>query len=91
MNRFHTSGFLSPFGPKHLLEINGKIPINYSKIVIKAYNSDEVVTPAGFDEDKVPYFSDEFYQNLIKKHDKIIKYDKDLARNTFWFEVIFEN
>lgn len=89
MTRYYTSAFLSPFGPKHFLEIDDP-PSSYGRIIVKEYSSGIVVEPSGF-KDEVPYFSEEFYQRKLKKHDEIIKYDKESARNVFWFDVMFED
>lgn len=76
---------------KPTLEIKGTIPIKYTKLIITDYTFGEVVTPIGFDEAGLPYFSDEFYQKRKKEYDTIVKYDKERARNLFWFNVKFVN
>lgn len=73
------------------LEIKGTIPSKYTKIIITDYTFGKVVVPDGYDEAGLPYFSDEFYQNLRMEYDEIVKYDKERARNLFWFDVKFEN
>lgn len=87
---FCTCAFLSNCNHEHpTLEIKEAIP-KYTKITITTYTFGELVTPAGFDKDGNPYFSDEFYQNLRNEYDEIIKYDKERARNLFWFDIAFE-
>lgn len=76
---------------KPSLKIEGSLPKKYTNIIIKDYTFGKVVEPAGFDEAGAPYFSDEFYQKLRKEYDKIVKYDKERARNLFRFDVQFVN
>lgn len=71
------------------LEIKGAIPNKYERVIITDL-FDNVLTHAGFD-DGMPYFSDEFYQGLRTEYEKIITYDKERARNLFWFTVQFVN
>ena len=88
---FSTVAFLSYSGHAHpTLEIKGEIPKEYSKITIKGYTFGNIVEPDGFDDEGRPYFSDEFYQKLGDKYNEVIKFDKERARNLFWFDVRYE-
>lgn len=85
-----TVAFLSNCNHEHpTLEFQKPIP-KYNNIIIKDYTFRNIVTPTGFDEDGAPYFSDEFYQKLRNEYDRVIKFDKERARNLFWFDVTFE-
>lgn len=86
---FGTVAYLSNTHKNPTLEIDCKIP-EYTNMIIKEYTSGKVVIPAGLDDKGRPYFSDEFYQNLREEYDRVIKYDKERARNLFWFDVTFE-
>lgn len=87
---YSTVAFLSNYSHEHpTLEFCKPLP-KYDNIIIKDYTFGNIVTPAGFDEDGAPYFSDEFYQELLNEYDKVIKFDKERARNLFWFDVTFE-
>lgn len=89
---YSTEAFLSDCNnEKPILQIKGKIPTNYTHIIITDYTLGKVILPAGFDENGVPYFSDEFYRKLRTEYDEIIKIDKEWARKLFWFNVRFEN
>jgi len=88
---YHTVAYLSNCSHEHpTLEFREKMPSKYTNITITDYTFGEVVVPAGFDENGAPYFSDEFYQKLRKEYDEIVKFDKERARNLFWFDVKFE-
>lgn len=92
MNRtiYTTAAFLSNCNHEHpTLEFIIPLP-KYDNIIIKDYTFGNIVTPTGFDEDEAPYFSDEFYQELRNEYDRVIKFDKEKARNLFWFDVTFE-
>lgn len=89
---YSTSAHLSYYNYElPTLNIEGRIPSKYTEIIITRYDSDEVVELAGLHEDGKPYFSDEFYQELRKKYDEVVKYDKERARNLFWFDVKYVN
>mgnify|MGYP005804671869 CR=1 FL=1 len=89
---YSTVAFLSPCNhQKPSLEIKGTIPTKYTEMIITDYTFGEIVVPEGFDEAGLPYFSDEFYQKLRTEYDDIVKYDKERARNLFWFNVSFVN
>lgn len=89
---FHTSAFLSNFNCEYpTLELKGNIPKEYTQIVVSYYDSDEVVIPDGFDEKGRPYFSHEFYEKIKKEFDRVVKFDKERARNLWWFDVTFKN
>lgn len=88
--RLSTVAFLSTCNHEHpTLEIKCEIP-EYTNITITDYTFGKVVIPEGFDKDGNPYFSDEFYQEILKEYDQIRKFDKERARNLFWFDVKFE-
>lgn len=89
---YSTAAFLSCCDhEKPTLEIKGDLPKKYTNIIITNYTFGKVVEPAGFDEAGAPYFSDEFYQKLRTEYDKVVKFDKEYARNLFWFNVRFVN
>lgn len=89
---YSTVAFLSTCNhEKPTLEIEGTIPSKYAEIIIKDYTFGKVVVPEGFDEAGLPYFSDEFYQKLRMEYDDIVRYDRERARNLFWFDVQFVN
>ncbi len=88
---YSTVAYLSNCNHEHpTLEFRGKVPSKYTNITITDYTFGKVVVPAGFDENGAPYFSDEFYQKLQKEYEEIVKFDKERARNLFWFDVKFE-
>ncbi len=89
---FSTSAFLSPLNKEHpTLEIPlSEIPAKYDRITVTAFNDGTVVIPEGIDDEGRPYFSDKFYQERLKKHKEVAKYDKEAARNLLWFNVEYE-
>ncbi len=87
---YTTAAFLSNCNHEHpTLEFIKPLP-KYNNIKIKDYTFGNIVTPTGFDEDGTPYFSDEFYQELQNEYDRVIKFDRERARNIFWFDVTVE-
>lgn len=88
---YSTVAFLSKCNNKPSLQIKGKIPNNYTHIIITDFTFGNVILPAGFDEYGIPYISDKLYQKLKEEYDEMVKYDKEFAKKLFWFNVRFEN
>lgn len=76
---------------KPTLEFSSGMPSQYGDITVKDYNTGKVVTPDGFDDKGLPYFSDKFYQERRKEYNRLCQYDKEMAIRIFWFDVQFSN